>query len=67
MNSQYQIELRNKVRNGRAVGNLYIVTRRPLGFSCALVSFSTREEAQAWIAARVQKGIDIVSAALANV
>lgn len=46
---RYQIELANKVRNGRAVGNLYVVTRRPEGCSTIIFSADTREEAQAWI------------------
>lgn len=49
----YQIELANKIRNGRTVGNLYVVTRRPIGMTAILATFNTREEAQAWIDAQV--------------
>jgi hypothetical protein len=53
---RYQIELANKIGriNGRvcAVGNAYIVTRRPDGYSGELVRFATREEARAWITER---------------
>lgn len=45
----YQIELANKIVKGRAVGNLYVVTRRPIGMSGIIAKFDTREEAQAWI------------------
>lgn len=50
---QYKIELANKIRNGRAVGNLYVVTRRPEGLSCILSKHDTREAAEQWIADRV--------------
>jgi hypothetical protein len=49
----YQIELANKIRNGRSVGNLYVVTRRPIGKTAILASFGTREEAQAWVDSKV--------------
>lgn len=46
-----QIELANKIRNGRAVGNEYVVTRRDEtpSKSGILARFNTREEAAAWI------------------
>ena len=53
----YSIELANKVRRGRAVGNLYVVTRRPLRLTTILASFSTREEAVAWIEARTAEEV----------
>jgi hypothetical protein len=46
---RYQIELANKVRNGRAVGNEYVATRRPDGFSGILFRADSQEEVQAWI------------------
>jgi hypothetical protein len=46
---RYQIELANKVRRGRAVGNEYVVTRRPEGMTTILARFDSHEEAQAWI------------------
>jgi hypothetical protein len=46
----YQIEIANKIRNGRAVGTDYVVTRRPDGFTSILARFNTRDEAAAWIA-----------------
>lgn len=46
---RYQIELANKIRGGRAVGNLYVATRRPDGFSGILFSSESHEETQAWI------------------
>jgi hypothetical protein len=49
---KYQIELANKIRNGRAVGNEFVVTMRPIGRSGILERFATREEAAAWIAAQ---------------
>jgi len=49
MSHTYQIELANRVRNGRAVGNEYVVTRRSLGMSGIVARFATREEAQEWI------------------
>ncbi len=45
----YQLELANKIRNGRAAGNLYVVTRRPIGRTGIVAQFNTREEAEAWI------------------
>jgi hypothetical protein len=51
--AEYQIELANKVRHGRAVGNRYVVTRRPSGHSGVVAEFDTREEAEAWIVAQV--------------
>ena len=45
----YQIELANKVRGGRAVGNEYVVTRRPEGLTTILFRADTPEEAQGWI------------------
>ena len=45
----YQIELANKVRNGRVVGNTYVVTQRPIGKSGIVASFDTRDEAEDWI------------------
>jgi hypothetical protein len=48
--STFQIELANKIRNGRAVGNLYVVTRRPIGNSGIVATFDTREQAEGWIA-----------------
>lgn len=50
MNTAYQIELANKVVNGRAVGNLYVVTRRPIGMTGIVAKFDTREQAVTWIA-----------------
>lgn len=49
----YQIELANKIVRGRVVGNTYVVTRRPDGFTCILSRHGTREAAQAWIDARL--------------
>ena len=51
----YQIELANKIAGGRAVGNSYIVTRRPDRLTCELARFDTREEAEAWIAERTPR------------
>jgi hypothetical protein len=48
----YQIELANRIVNGRAVGNLYVVTQRPIGKTTILASFNSREQAEAWINAR---------------
>lgn len=48
----YQIEIANKIRNGRAVGTEYVVTMRPIGRSGIVARFDTREEAAAWIAAQ---------------
>ncbi len=52
----YQIETANEIRNGRAVGNLYVVTQRPIGKTAILASFNTRPEAEEWIAAREDGG-----------
>lgn len=48
----YQIELANKFRKGcdHAIGNLYVVTRRPIGLSAIIATFETRDQAAAWIA-----------------
>ncbi len=48
----YQIELANKIVNGRCLGNLYVVTMRPTGKSIIVQAFSTREQAQEWITSR---------------
>jgi len=45
----YTVELANKTEHGRVVGNLYVVTQRPIGNSAIVAEFDTREEAQAWI------------------
>lgn len=43
-------ELANKVRGGRAIGNLYVVTQRPLRMTGIIASFDTPEEREEWIA-----------------
>ena len=57
MKKRYQIELANRIGrlNGRmtTVGNDYIITRRPDGYTTALAHFATREEAQEWIDQRI--------------
>lgn len=45
----YQLELANKVRNGRAVGNEYVITQRAIGRNGIVERFDTREEAEAWL------------------
>ncbi len=55
MSARYTVELANKVRRGRAVGNEYVVTRRPDGNTTILCRFDTPEEAQAWIDAQGAK------------
>ena len=45
-------ELANKIYKGRAVGNEWVVTQRPIGRTGTLARFDTREEAAAWIAER---------------
>ena len=47
--ANYQIEIANRIRNGRAVGTDYVVTRRPDGLCTILARFATRDEAAAWI------------------
>ncbi len=47
---RYQIELANRVRRGRVVGNDYVVTRRPERITSILVRCPTRFEAAKWIA-----------------
>lgn len=48
--TSYRIELANKVRNGRAVGNEYVAVALP---SRTIVArFDTPEAAHAWVAAR---------------
>jgi hypothetical protein len=49
----YTIEIANRIKHGRAVGTDFVVTRRPEGFSSILARFATRDEAAAWIAARM--------------
>lgn len=44
-----RIELANKIRGGRTVGNEYVVTRRDEGKSGIIAKFDTREQAQAFI------------------
>ena len=44
------IEIANKIRNGRAVGTLWVVTRRDENNSGIVARFETREEAVAYIA-----------------
>jgi hypothetical protein len=47
--SRFKRELANKCRRGRAVGNLYVVTQRPIGNSGIIASFDTEEEREAFI------------------
>ena len=44
-------ELANKCRAGRAVGNLYVVTQRPIGRTGIIASFESKEEREEFIAA----------------
>ena len=50
--AEYQIELANQIRGGRAVGNQYVVTRRPSGRTSILYRAGTRDEAERWTAAQ---------------
>lgn len=45
----YMIELANKSAKGRAVGNEWVVTQRPLGRSGILARFAFLDEAKKWI------------------
>lgn len=47
--NRFQRELANKIRRGQAVGNLYVVTQRPIGNSTITASFDTEEERDAFI------------------
>lgn len=52
--STYQIELANKIGKvgifrGRAMGNEYVVTQRPLNRSGILARFDDRDDARRWI------------------
>ena len=47
--ARYQTELANRIKNGRCVGNEYVVTQRPIGRTGILVRFPTHELAVAWI------------------
>ena len=44
------IEIANKIRHGRAVGTLWVVTHRDENNSGIVARFDTREEAVAYIA-----------------
>lgn len=44
-----QIELANRIAHGRAVGDEWVVTRRPIGRTCIIARFETRQEAQEFI------------------
>ena len=46
---RYQIEIANRIRNGRAVGTDFVVTRRPDGLTSILHRCELRVDAQAWI------------------
>lgn len=43
---KYQLELANKIRGGRAVGNEYVVTRRSIGLSTIIARFDTKAKAK---------------------
>jgi hypothetical protein len=47
----FQTELANKIQGGRAVGNLHVVTQRPIGRTGILASFDSPEEAREFILA----------------
>jgi hypothetical protein len=49
--SIFRRELANKIRRGRVVGNLYVVTRRPIGMSGIIAEFETEGECDAFIEA----------------
>lgn len=56
--SSYQIELANKIRGGRAVGNEYVVTQRPIGKTMILARFDSRKEAERWIKEKEKSRVD---------
>lgn len=43
----FQRELANRIERGRAVGNLYVVTARPLRMSGILATYRSEEERDA--------------------
>ncbi len=52
--TKFQIELANKIRNGRCIGNEYVITGRPAGNSMILARFDSREEAVTYLATMLE-------------
>ena len=57
------IELANRIRHGRAVGNEYVVTNRDEGNSMIIARFDTREDAAAYIATHAPHPEPVISLA----
>lgn len=52
--SGYVVELANKIRNGRAVGNVYVVTRRGVGMSGIISRHDSKGAALHWIRSKLR-------------
>lgn len=52
--SGYVIELANKIRGGRSVGNVYVVTRRGVGMSGILSRHDSKGAALKWIRSKLR-------------